>query len=90
MLKILHSIVIIVFSFSNAISQTLAENDFITPEKTAAKTNENNLSYDSKDNDNVEKDKLPNPYKSSPEIFFIVDDKPVSREEYIKHKEKKQ
>lgn len=36
------------------------------------------------------KKELPSNQKVSPEIFYIINDKPVSREEYLKQKVKKQ
>ena len=36
------------------------------------------------------KNELPVNQKVSPEIFYIVNDKPVSREEYLKQNKKKQ
>ena len=36
------------------------------------------------------KKELPPNQKVSPEIFYIINDKPVSREEYLKQKVKKQ
>ncbi len=36
------------------------------------------------------KKELPSNHKVSPEIFYIVNDKPVSREAYLKQKVKKQ
>lgn len=41
-------------------------------------------------NQTLTKNNLPSEQKTTPEIFYIVNDKPVSREEYLKHNSKKQ
>lgn len=38
----------------------------------------------------LKKNDFPTNQKVSPEIFYIINDKPVSREEYIKQNKKKQ
>jgi hypothetical protein len=65
---------------------------FSFAQTTANKTTEGNpvpVTEVSKKNPSVfEKTPLPAEQKASPEIFYIVDDKPVSREEYLKNRAK--
>lgn len=75
---------------NNAASQTLSSaKSALSDSIPSQKSNRTGLIESNRGN-SIYKHELPASQKASPEIFYIVNDKPASREEYLKYNKKKQ
>jgi hypothetical protein len=74
----------------NALSQTLSKKRDAVEGRLLVEKNYDSLVIDSKTTIQIQKKVFDSTQKASPEVFYIVNDKPVSREEYLKHNKKEQ
>lgn len=90
MLQKLSFFILFLLSSTVGLSQSIAQNEKILSEKSIDDYSVDSVSFDANSSTQIRKSAYPDSQKVSPEIFYIVNDKPVSREEYLKQKEKKQ
>ena len=90
MLRKLFSLFILFIASNSALSQVFSQNIGALEDRFLSKKNNDSLVIDSKTNIQFQKKVFDSNQKASPEIFYIVNDKPVSREEYFKHSKKEQ
>jgi hypothetical protein len=90
MLRKLLSFVLFFIALNNAFSQTLTSNKAVVGNELLSNKNKDSLKNKSNTKVGVPKENFASSLKASPEIFYIVNDKPVSREEYLRHNKKKQ
>lgn len=90
MLRKLFSLFILFIASNSALSQVFSQNIGALEDRLLSKKNNDSLVIDSKTNIQFQKKVFDSNQKASPEIFYIVNDKPVSREEYFKHNKKEQ
>ncbi|MBL0014822.1 MAG: hypothetical protein IPP30_14320 [Flavobacterium sp.] len=88
MLRKLLSFLLFFIALDNAFSQTLTSNKAVVSNNLISDKNKDSLHFES--NTKVPKENFAPSLKASPEIFYIVNDKPVSREEYLRHNKTKQ
>jgi hypothetical protein len=90
MVRKLLSFLLFFIASNNALSQTLTSNKTVVSNKLLPDNNKDSLKFEVKTKVEVPKENFAPSLKASPEIFYIVNDKPVSREEYLKHNKKNQ
>lgn len=90
MLQKLFSLFILFIASNSALSQTFSQNRGAVEDRLLSEKNNDSLVIDSKTNLQIQKKVFDSNLKASPEVFYIVNDKPVSREEYLKHSKKEQ
>ena len=90
MLRKLLSFLLFFIALDNALSQNLTSNEAIVSNTLLSDKIKDSLHFESNTNIEVSKENFAPALKASPEIFYIVNDKPVSREEYLRHNKKKQ
>ncbi len=90
MLRELLSLILIFIASNSALSQTFSQNGGAVEDRLLSEKNNDSLVIDSKTNIQIQKKVFDSNQKVSPEVFYIVNDKPVSREEYLKHSKKQQ
>ncbi|MBK8600091.1 MAG: hypothetical protein IPN80_05595 [Flavobacterium sp.] len=90
MLRELLSLILIFIASNSALSQTFSQNRGAVEDRLLSEKNNDSLVIDSKTNIQIQKKVFDSNQKVSPEVFYIVNDKPVSREEYLKHSKKQQ
>ena len=89
MLRKIFSLVLLFIALHSAVSQTLSENISVHENRLLSEKSNDSLVVDSKTNMQIQKKVYDSNQKASPEVFYIVNDKPVSREEYLRHHKKK-
>ena len=90
MFRMLFSYIIFFIVSINALSQTLSKKRDAVEGRLLVEKNYDSLVIDSKTTIQIQKKVFDSTQKASPEVFYIVNDKPVSREEYLKHNKKEQ
>jgi hypothetical protein len=90
MLINLYSLFLFFFAVTSASSQTISENISFRKDKLFVEKSNDSLVIDSKTDLQIQKKLFDSSQKASPDVFYIINDKPVSREEYLKHNNKKQ
>jgi hypothetical protein len=90
MLQKLFSLFILFIASNSALSQTFSKNRGAFEDTLLSEKNNDSLVIDSRTNLQIQKKVFDSNQKASPEVFYIVNDKPVSREEYLKHSKKEQ
>ena len=90
MLRKLLSFLLFFIALNNAFSQTLTSNKALVSKNITSDKNKDSLYFESNIKAEVPKENFAPSLKVAPEIFYIVNDKPVSREEYLRHNKKKQ
>ena len=90
MLRKLLSILLFFIALNNAFSQTLTSNKAVVSNNLISDKSKDSLHFESNSKVGVPKENFAPSMKASPEIFYIVNDRPVSREEYLRHNQKKQ
>jgi len=86
----LFSFILLFIASNSALSQTFSQNRSAVEDRLLSEKNNDSLVIDSKTNIQIQKKVFDSNQKASPEVFYIVNDKPVSREEYLKHSKKEQ
>jgi hypothetical protein len=89
MLINLYSLILFFFAVTNALSQTRSENIDFRKDKLLVEKSNDSLVIDSKTDLQIQKKLFDSSQKASPDVFYIINDKPVSREEYLEHINKK-
>lgn len=84
------SFLLFFIALNNVLSQNLTSNEVTDSNKLLSGKIKDTLHFGSNANIEVPKENFAPALKASPEIFYIVNDKPVSREEYLRHNKKKQ
>jgi hypothetical protein len=90
MFQKLFSLFILFIASNSALSQTFSQNRGAVEDRLLSEKNNDSLVIDSKTNLQIQKKAFDSNLKVSPEVFYIVNDKPASREEYLKHSKKEQ
>ena len=90
MLRKLLSFLLFFIALDNVFSQTLTANKAVVSNNLISDKNKDSLHFESNSKVKVPKENFASSLKASPESFYIVNDKPVSREEYLRHNKKKQ
>lgn len=85
MLRKQFSLILLFIALHSAVSQTLSENIGVLEDKLLSEKSNDSLVIDSKTNIQIQKKVFDSNQKAAPEVFYIVNDKPVSRDEYIRH-----
>jgi hypothetical protein len=89
MLQRLPFFILFLLSFAAGHSQTIVQKEKILSEKSIDDNSIDSVSFDTNRSTQIRKSDYPDSQKVSPEIFYIVNDKPVSKEEYLNHRNKR-
>ena len=85
MVRKLFSLILLFFALHSAVSQTRSENIGVLEYRLLSEKSNDSLVIDSKTNIQFQKKVYDSNQKAAPEVFYIVNDKPASREEYLRH-----
>lgn len=89
MFRRLFSFFLFFIVLNSALSQTMSVKKGVSEDRLWLEKSNDSLINDSKSNIQIQKNVFESSQKASPEVFYIVNDKPVSREEYLRLNKKK-